>query len=249
MEEVGLLLCGNKNTGGIAKSALDQLAMSIVSFSSKALRYLREPKSDESMSFGPFSARVLLENSCAALIARLDCFRMLYLSEFQSQPTYELGKRPRSAFAWTGDVMPHQKAPSVLWHLDHDVDKIDRALFSEYMNHVYWKPAVGTMLDFITTYSNEPILSELLQIPPEKFIDSVRGRGQRLYSTLSKGVHWEFFSSVLILDDLTIKESIRDTCLIIGELGLASHFIPTAYASLQPSEAVDAYVALRRALS
>jgi len=249
MEEVGLLLCGHKNTAGIAKGALDQLYASIVNFSSKSLRYLREPKSEESMSFGPFCARVLLENSCAALVARLDCFRMMYLSEFQSQPTYNIGKRARSAFAWSGDVFPEQKAPNSLWNPEHDVERIDRALFSEYLNHLYWRPAVTMMLDFIAGYSNDPALSEMLLVPPEGFMSSVRGRGQQLYSILSKGVHWEFFSSSLMLDDLTIKESIRDTCLMIGGLGLASHFIPTAYASLQPSEAVDAYIAFRKVLA
>ena len=69
-----------------------------------------------------------------------------------------------------------------------------------------------------------------------------------LYSTLSKGVHWEFFTSALVFDDATVKAAIRDTCLLIGRLGLTSHFIPTAYASLSPLEAVEKYVSFRREL-
>jgi hypothetical protein len=70
----------------MAKVALDQLRASIERFSSKATKFLNEAASEELLSFGPFCSRVLLENSCAALVGRLDAFRMLYLSEFQAQP-------------------------------------------------------------------------------------------------------------------------------------------------------------------
>ena len=65
------------------------------------------------------------------------------------------------------------------------------------------------------------------------------GRSSQLYSTLSKGVHWEFFTSVLVFDEFTVKSAIRDTCLLVGKLGLISHFVPTAFASLEPNEALN----------
>src|SRR4051812_15791246 len=83
MNEISLLLCGDKSEG-IAKVALDQLSSSIRWFSTKAARFLVDDITDEALSFGPFCARVLLENGCAALVGRLDSFRMLYLSEFQA---------------------------------------------------------------------------------------------------------------------------------------------------------------------
>jgi hypothetical protein len=104
MDTLGYLLCGHDGAaGGFAKSALDQLSPSIDTFSGRAVKYLIEGASDDTFAFGPFCARVLLENSCAALVGRLDCFRMMYLSEFQAQPEYEYGKRAKSAFSWVGD--------------------------------------------------------------------------------------------------------------------------------------------------
>jgi len=114
------------------------------------------------------------------------------------------------------------------------------------MEHLYWKPAVERMLDFAASRHSETPVPELLQLDSETYIDSVRGRSMQLYSTLSKGVHWEFFTNALIFDSNTVKTLIRDTILLLGHLGLTSHFVPTAYARLTPAEAMTAYVSLRQ---
>lgn len=132
LNAMGSLLCGSENSDGIAKTALGQISRSIGSFSSKAIGFLNDEATEDALSFGPFCARVILENSCAALVGRLDSFRMLYLTEFQAQPQYELGRRAKSAFSWTGDVIPDEKAATVLWNLEHDSPKISRALFSKH---------------------------------------------------------------------------------------------------------------------
>lgn len=245
MNELALLLCGN-GAHGTAGIALSQLSKSIERFSSRAARFHAEDSSDETLSYGPFCARVLLENGCAALVGRLDSFRMLYLSEFQTQPEYEYGKRVKSAFAWTGDVIPEDKHGGALWSADHDLPKISRALFSKHFDHVFWKPALARLLDHVSTLATDPLLADVLNIDPDRFIDETKGRSAQLYSTLSKGVHWEFFTSAILFDEVTVKSAIRDAILLVAHLGLASHFVHTAYASLGPDVAVDSYKAIRR---
>lgn len=249
MRNLAMLLCGGNNTTGTARIALNQLSSSIQNFSERAVRFLVEPFSEEAQSFGPFCARVVLENSCAALAGRLDSFRMLYLSEFQAQSEYEYGKRAKSAFSWAGDVMPDEKAASNLWSLDNDLQKISRALFSKHFDHIYWKPAAGAMIDFVATHSHDSNFGALLDIDPDIFITNTRGRSAQLYSTLSKGVHWEFFTSALLFDEMTIKSAIRDTLVLVAQLGIVSHFVPTAYASIQAEEAVACYSAFARNIS
>jgi hypothetical protein len=200
---------------------------------------------EDSRTFGPFCARVLLENGSAALLGRLDSFRILYLSEFQAQPDFKVGERARSSFSWSGDVMP-EKQPASLWNPESDVQKVSRALFSHHVDHIYWKPAVNEMLDYVSSVPVDAALTDILAIDSDSFIDAIRGRSSQLYSTLSKGVHWEFFSSSLVFGEETVKEAIRDTCILMAQLGLASHFVPTAYARVPPSEALDAYLAFRR---
>lgn len=246
MKQFGALLCGSENTDGIAKKALSQLSTSISDFSGRSISYLREPDLPEMQSFGPFCARVLLENGCAALVGRLDTFRLLYLSEFQDQPQYDLSKRAKSAFSWAGDVIPEEKPNQALWSTDTDVSRISRALFSSHLEHVYWKPAIEKLLDFISQKQDEPLLTELKTIDSETYISAVKGRSLLLYSKLSKGVHWEFYTTTLLFDRSTLIDTVRDTLLLVSQIGLASHFIPTAYASLKPDEAIENYLRVRK---
>jgi len=247
MNELGLLLCGRLRTPGIAASALTQLSESINNFSERAVNFFNAESSVDILSLGPFCSRVVLENGCAALVGRLDAFRLSYLSEFQSQPQYEVGKRAKSAFSWTGDVIPDAENQE-MWGVNHDMPKISRALFSKYADHFFWKPAIDRMLDFLATRPPNERSPDLMDIDPDNYISTVKGRGSQLYSSLSKGVHWEYFTSALVLDDPTIKTLIRDTCVLVAQLGLISHFIPTACASLSPAKALSTYRAFRRAL-
>ena len=245
MESLGALICGGE-TEGIAKTALDQLATSISSFSEKALYYLHNDATQDTQNFGPFCARVILENSCAALVGRLDTFRLMYLSEFQSQVEYIAGKRARSSFSWTGDVIPDDRQLANLWHIDNDLAKISRALFSRYQDHLHWRPAVENLLDFLRTQPPKTEHYDILMLDAENFTDSVKGKSVQLYSTLSKGVHWEFFSSAFVFDAPSVKTHIQDTLLLVSQLGLISHFIPTAHASLSYPKALEAYVSFLR---
>ena len=245
MNEISQLLCGHQSEG-TAKIALDQLSSSIRMFSSRATKYLSESITEEALSFGPFCARVLLENGCAALVGRLDSFRLMYLCEFQAQPEYEPGRRAKSAFAWFGDVMTEDKPTQALWSVDHDIPKISRALFSKHFEHIVWKPALNRLLDHVSTLEADPLLADIVIIDPDRFIDEIKGKSTQLYSTLSKGVHWEFFTSALLFDESTVKSAIRETLLLVANLGLVSHFVHTAYASLPPNDAVGIYKEFRR---
>ncbi len=246
MDKFGSLLCGSDQVEGIARAALKQLSASIDDFSTRSITFLKAPSAPDALVFGPFCARVLLENGCAGLVGRLDSFRILYLSEFQSQPDYELNKRARSAFSWQGDVVPEERQGQSLWSPDYDITRISRALFAPHLDHVYWKPAVEKLLDFVSSYKSEPQLADILATDADKYIPNVRGRSLQLYSTLSKGVHWEFFTTPLVFDETTVANAIRDTLLLLSQLGLTSHFIPTAYASLSAKDAVENYLAVRK---
>lgn len=241
------ILCGSPTGAGQSDAALVQLTSSISKFANKATVYANEADTDNLLTFGPFCGRVILENGCAALMGRLDPFRLMYLSEFQRQPEYELGKRVKSAFSWAGDVVTEEKPDASLWHTDRDMDKISRSLFSRHCDHLYWKPAISGLLDYIAGRTDDE-LNDILQIAPENFIAQTRGRLSQYYSQLSKGVHWEFFNSAQQLDEITVRSLLRDTTVHLAALGLASHFIPTAYSSLSPNDAVEAYIEFRRAV-
>ncbi|BDV35402.1 hypothetical protein SS37A_29310 [Methylocystis iwaonis] len=115
------------------------------------------------------------------------------------------------------------------------------------MDHVFWKPAFESALDFIADKEDGDIFMDLKNIVPETFISATKGRCATLYSKLSKGVHWEFFVSSVVMDEGTLKDAIRDSCIQIANMGLVSHFVPTAYRSLNPDDALDTYREFRKA--
>lgn len=242
---LGKLICGGANGSGRADTTLDHLGGSIDRFATKAVEYLNRPFSQDAESFGAFCARVTLENACAALVGRLDPFRMLYLAEYQSQGTFEYGKPSKSGFRWLGDVLSEDKPPREMWNSEHDLGKISRALFSPYVDHVYWRPAVEAALDYLVENGGEG-QAELQALNPESFTAETRGRCSDLYSKLSKGVHWDFFVSSVVLDEITLKDAIRDCLIRISGLGFVSHFVPTAYRSLDKNTALDTYKEFRK---
>lgn len=145
--------------------------------------------------------------------------------------------------------MPDEKAATSLWSLENDLSKISRALFSKHCDHIYWRAAASAMIDFVATQPSNPAWGGLLDIDPDTFLGKACGQSRQLYSTLSKGVHWEFFSSALLFDEVTVKSAIRDTLVLVARLGLISHFVPTAHANLQASEAANFYAAFMGQIS
>ena len=241
---LGKLVCGGPVAESLANTTLNHLEASIERFSSEAISFLNGDFSESAQKFGAFCSRVTLENSCAALVGRYDPFRILYLSEFQAQGTFQYGKPSKSGFRWSGDVIPDDKMPQEMWGTDHDTGKVSRALFSHYSEHVYWRPAMESALDAIA--SEDPSLfADLTSLDPASYTGYTRGKCASIYSTLSKGVHWDFFVSAIVMDEGTLKDTIRDCLIVIAGLGLVSHFVPTAFRSLAPQEAVETYKALR----
>lgn len=241
---LGTLVCGAPDEDCTASTTLNHLRATIDRFSEKALIYLNNPMNDEAETFGAFCARVTLENACAAIVGRLDTFRMLYLAEFQTQGAYEYGKPTKSGFKWTGDVFSEQKPPPSLWDCDYDLSKVSRALFSPHVEVVYWKRAFNAAIDYVNTEDLSGF-EELKGLDSESFIPSVKGRCGPLYSSLSKGVHWDFFVSSVMMDEGTLKDAIRDCLTVVSNLAFVSHFIPSSYSSLDKAQAASNYLTFR----
>lgn len=241
---LGTLVCGASTEGGAASTTLNHLSTSIDRFSGKAVTYLNNSFDEEAQSFGAFCARALLENACAALVGRLDSFRMLYLAEFQAQDAYEYGKPTKSGFKWTGDVFSEDKPPAKLWNSDHDSSKVSRALFSPHVDEVLWRPAFNEALDYVADKDLSGF-EEISSMEAASFISATKGQCGPLYSKLSKGVHWDFFVASVMMDEGTLKDAIRDCLTVVSNLAFISHFIPTCYRSLDRAQAATEYLAFR----
>ena len=248
MTTLGKLVCGQSDHAGNARVVLDQLKDTIDKFAARGLRYLAEDFSEDAQCYGAFCARVVLENACAALVGRLDIFRLLYLREFQAQANYDYGLASNSGFKWTGDVIAKEQN-SDMWGINHDATKVSRALFSQYTDHLHWSPAFIRTLDKIAETEHPPgVFDQIHSLAAGDFLGRIKGESKQLYSKLSKGVHWEFFLSTMVMDEATLKTAIRDCFELMSNLGLVSHFIPAAYHCLPADEAIEIYADFRRTL-
>ena len=242
-----MLVCGSSAEASTAKATLDLLSASIDRFSAKAISYLNGPFSEDAQIFGAFCTRVTLESACAALVGRLDSFRMLYLAEFQSQEAFEYGRPAKSGFRWSGDVFTDERPVTALWSVDQDPAKVSRALFSPHLEAIYWRPAFNAAIDYVDAIEAEGF-TDLRRLEATSFIPFTKGKCARLYSTLSKGVHWDFFAESIVMDEGTLKDTIRDCVTLLSTVAFVSHFVPTAFGRLGRAEAVDAYLSFRGAI-
>ena len=242
MQTFSRLVCGGLADGSEAAGILAHINSSLDKFSDRAVGYLGTAENPDLILFGPFSARVLMENSAAALVGRTDPFRIVYLGRFQAQSHYDPAKRSKSSFAWQGDVLSSEKDRAELWADDLDTSKVSRALFSQHLDDMFWKPAVDAALDAAAYNTGLPHVSTFLESESDTFIAGAKGRGASIYSQLSKGVHWEFFSSAAAtFDEATVKQIVRDALTWCCRLGLVSHFLPNAQGCIAGEEALQSY--------
>jgi uncharacterized surface anchored protein len=107
------------------------------------------------------------------------------------------------------------------------------------------RTAVEAALDYLADSGGDG-QNELQDIDPDTFTSSTKGKCAALYSKLSKGVHWDFFVSSVVMDEGTLKDAIRDCFIQVSNMAFVSHFVPTAYRSLDGAEALAAYSEFRR---
>lgn len=246
MESLSRLVCGSPVELGEASKVLGYLRHSIASFANKTESLLQCDANESDLAmFGPFCARVIMETACASLVGRIDPFRVLYLSRFQSREGYDPTKRAKSAFMWQGDVVPpdKEKEKDDIWSEATDTSKISRALLSPYLDHLHWRPAALAALDHAVKSNSNRHIAAFLLIDADHFVLESKGRGAAIYSRLSKGVHWEFFTgNAVILDKETVKDLVRDAIGWTAKLAFVSHFVQTAHGCLSADDAVSAYI-------
>lgn len=212
------LLCGLPDDESELGQVLNQIAMSL----NHLLDGLIDVKSDSKHMalFGPFIGRSLLELGCTAIISRIDPFRILILRQVQMQSSYNIGAQNRISIKWQGDVLGEKvkfQQGENIWSINKDPT---RALLGDYYEHIYWRITLESMLDKVADNRGGDWFAKIRSIGSEGFCNSIRGELQRLYSTLSKGIHHEFvIPTTSVFDYDTISSAIRDCLYIISSLG------------------------------
>lgn len=201
--------------------------------------WLGEQDAGRVSMFGPFLGRSLLELSATALIGRLDPIRILVVRQIQAQPDYDTSIPWKASIRWQGDVLAAKKVQN-LWGDALEYEKITKALLGDYYDHLVWRPAVQQMLGVAKGGGNW--FAQLGAISPDSFVTRKRDEISRLYSSLSKGIHHEFvLPPGTLYDRATVVDLVQRTIHLIADIGLVSHFIPHASASLSPDDAMATF--------
>lgn len=145
-------------------------------------------------------SRMLLEQGCAAILGRLDTIRLIAIIKGSSSVDFKLGQRNPSSFIWSKDVLPDVKPSGGSYWTQESMNKgIHRALLE------------GHLAEYIFSTAHIPVIDKLIQateslsIIPDWIIDiqkkekgvavlsTIKTMISEAYSTLSKGIHFEFF--------------------------------------------------------
>jgi hypothetical protein len=240
--DVSLLTCG---TAEISVSETSELAemLSYIRETTELvltqLSWLSTQGPEQISMFGPFLGRSLLELSTTALIGRLDPLRLLVVRQIQNQPHYDTSVRWKASIQWQGDVLAGEKSKD-LWNDKLDYERVSKAILGDPIDQLVWRPA------FLRMRAASPAggawMAQLAGIEAEAFVARKREEINRLYSTLSKGIHHEFVMRPgALYDRATVVDLVQRSVYAVASMGLISHYIPHVPFSLGAKKAVEAF--------
>ena len=229
-KQLRLIACGDLKPSEGAPSQLQEILEHIGDSIDVVVTHLRwvgaQPPARLAL-FGPFLGRSLLELCLTAIAGRLDPVRLLVVREVQSHPDYTTEKAWKAAIHWQGDIIPKRAAadPSKKKFENPDPSDLSRALLGDEYDRLLWRPATDRLL-VQAAGSGSNWLAKMASTGSDKFAARKRGEMDRMYSSLSKGIHHEFVLPPGVLyDRTTVADLIQKVLQAVAEIGLVSHFV------------------------
>ena len=238
MEAFSELLCGVPEDNLFElKNVINNMKLKLDLYTDKILEYDWEVESIDTEI--PFYARNVLETSLTVLLGRSDPFRVVTVYKVQSSPSYDIGKRSKSAIEWSGDIIAKSKATN-LWDFNNGKESFDRALLSNYQGEILWKPGFSALSDYIEHHEiTDDWIDEILSEDENSNFEKCKRLSSKLFSAFSKGVHSESLVDIsLMYDVVTVKTLIKDLYKLCAILGLVSHFIGVMKPSISVEDAI-----------
>lgn len=238
------LICGDYSQHKSLENLYQVLFHNISNIETRLENLLINGAAGDLTVLGPYFARNLLETTCAALLGRIDPFRLIYVQKVQSLDGFTIGSKAKGAISWSSDIFEKNDIDiNNLWDHNREFSKVGRGLFGNHYGEIFWNPAFRTLIDD-STYVSELSLDYFRTHidSPEKFILFIRQKSSILYSSLSKGIHSELvINPEIIYDDTTVIELVNDTFQVCSILGIVSHYIDFSICRLPIDTAFQYY--------
>lgn len=237
MDPLTSLLCGSHHSCGEISEIFSHLGTAVDDFAPRCYDFICDKNDKDLSAFGPYCGRSILETACTILIGRIDPYRLLLIKRYQERQEYDISVRHKISVQWFGDIIASEKPPA--WE-KLSGKNIPRALLTdEYTGEIYWKQAIGDLLNDTRDEDRSAWLNELRQKPQhiENISPYLREEADRLYSSLSKGIHQEFVVPISAgYDSQSIKILLKDTIALVTKLALISHYIPISLGKANKAE-------------
>lgn len=252
MGAISNLVAGIENSeshSGEFSTSIAAIELSIADHEKELAKHWEQPENADIRVFAS-CARLLLEQSTAILLGRVDPIRLITISKGSSSSDFKIGYRNASSFNWSKDVVPEAKpGPSGFWTQENIGKGVQRALLDGHLSDYLFSSAHSDLIDAITeSTKNENELPdwiiELLKIDHGKAVlAKLRTYASEAYSTLSKGVHFEFFlGKATKPDSKEICSATSKAIIVITTTAMYTHFTDISINRIPKIVALDAYL-------
>lgn len=225
MHPLATLICGDNDKDGSPGEVTLHLASVLDRLLVRA-KILRDTGDAVDLALiGPFLGRAAIEVGMTATLARFDPFRVLAIRQSQLSADYDTKVRNPLAFSWQSDVQGEEKPKE--WSDRPAIKDLQRALLCRHFHDVFWLEAFTSMLDKIPYGKGGTWMEKLRLINPEGVTKAMRTKAERLYSELSKGIHYEFVIPMTAqYDQVTVANLLAGSWELIASLGVAACYSP-----------------------
>lgn len=194
-------------------------------------------------------ARMLLEQGSAVLLGRVDPIRMVTIIKGSNSVDFKLGYRNASSFMWSKDVVPETKPGPGFWTQESIAKGIHRALLDGHLADYIFASAHKELIDpiFEATKSKTELPDWIIEIQKldrgEPLLAKLRTLASESYSTLSKGIHFEFFLGRETTPEIKeIRNATSKAITVIATAALYTHFSDIAVLKIEKSTAISSFL-------
>lgn len=240
-------IAGHKYSGDFT-NAVNALVKSISEHEAELVLHWDNQNEIDTRVFSSCS-RLLLEQSFAILLGRLDPIRLVTVIKGSNSPDFKLGHRNSSSFVWNKDVLPGVRPGNGYWTQESIGKGIHRALLDGHLADYVFTSAhdelIGPLTDAtITKHELTDWAIELLKLDRgEPVLAKLRILASEAYSTLSKGIHFEFFFGKETRPTIEeVRFATNKAIISISTVALYAHFSDISVLTIDKPIAISSFL-------
>ena len=197
---------------------------------------------------GAILGRRLIEQCTLALLGRLDPIRLVTAFKGPMASDFRIGERNESSFSWAKDVLPEFSVASGSWSQASLKKGTVRGLLDGHLATFLFESAHGLAVDSLVNRYLHDVAVPSWPLEIQKFdsgvplLSQLRTRAATAYSSLSKGVHFEFLgpgNTELSTSDLAT--SLDSALFAVSTTAFYSHLCGISINSLSAVTAVNRF--------